>query len=117
MAKTTTKRMCDFCSGGGEGRPAEVYFPCYNFEVPVADIGDQVSFPITVMSGDRFYACYICRRYVEDDDFNGLARHVANLNGYTAFAGKSLWPGFRQNRAGHAVGFAFGTDPEHGRKR
>lgn len=87
--------MCDFC-----GRPgAVVYYAVTEYRVvtPGADW----------YSGDRFYACPSCRKFVDATDWAGLIRY-AELGAI----GAKVVEGFRDNHTPGAVVFTPGENPE-----
>lgn len=94
-------RMCDFCSS----LEPVVFYPFEEFTIEAV---------AEWRSGDRMYACVVCRALVDAGDWRGLRRHVGEAARSPGVV--LLWMGFRVNRTtSEAVAFEAGTDPEAGR--
>lgn len=89
---------CDFCAATGP----VVYYEVVEFSIAVP--GSEY------LSGDRFYACPPCRRYVDDSDWKGLRAWIGPE--HFGLGHRMLLVGFRQHRKGPAVEFPPGTNPE-----
>jgi hypothetical protein len=93
--------ICDFCAATGP----VVYYEVTEFSI----MGPGGEF----LSGDRFYACPACRRFVDTSDWKGLRAWIGPAQ--FGLGHRMLLVGFRQHRKGSAVEFPPGTNPEANR--